>query len=165
MIGHHFAASAFTRLPSASGDCCSRGKTSSPSSASRACTAGSASASTTAALSLSIMSLGVPFGANSLPCRPENRGQSQFGKGRDTGRQSSTRCGCHCPPYPQPTAGQSSKCAELPLSAVCALYLSWSRARRAVIPRAGRRSHKRNSPAPLVKLAKPGDDAVRITPQ
>jgi hypothetical protein len=65
MIGHHFSASAFTSAPSASGVCRSRGKTSSPRAASRDRTAGSASASTAAALSLPMMSLGVPLGAKS----------------------------------------------------------------------------------------------------
>src|SRR5262249_54383117 len=65
MIGHHFSASAFTNAPSASGVCCSRGKTSNPSSASRDRTSGRASASAAAALSLRMISLGVPLGAKS----------------------------------------------------------------------------------------------------
>src|SRR5207245_11266529 len=59
MIGHHFAASAFTRPPSASAVCRSRGKISSPRAIKRDRTAGSASASTAAALSLPMMSFGV----------------------------------------------------------------------------------------------------------
>src|SRR6516165_1920144 len=65
MIGHHFSASAFTSVPSTSGVCRSRGKASYPSSASRERTAGSASATTAAALSLPMMSFGVPLGAKS----------------------------------------------------------------------------------------------------
>ena len=63
MIGHHFSASAFCNWPSASGVCRSRGKISSPRSASRDRTAGSAKACTVASLSRLIMSFGVPFGA------------------------------------------------------------------------------------------------------
>src|SRR5262249_36396729 len=65
MSGHHFSASAFTSAPSASGVCRSRGRTSSPSSMKRDLTAGSRSASTAAALSLPMMSDGVPLGAKS----------------------------------------------------------------------------------------------------
>jgi putative ABC transport system substrate-binding protein len=75
MIGHHFSASALTNAPSAAGVCCSRGKTSSPRSASRDRTAGSARASTAAALSLPMMSFGVPLGAK----RPYHADQETLG--------------------------------------------------------------------------------------
>jgi hypothetical protein len=52
IIGHHFAASAFTSASSTSAVCRSRGKTICPISASRDCATGSASASTAAAVKL-----------------------------------------------------------------------------------------------------------------
>src|SRR5262249_1156563 len=77
MIGHHFSISAFWRVASASGVCCSRGGTSSPSSAKRRRTAGSAKVSTTAALRLPTISFGVLLGTPSpyqteawKPCSP-----------------------------------------------------------------------------------------------
>src|SRR5438128_9862278 len=65
ITGHHFSTSAFCKAPSASGVCWSRGGMSAANSEYRARRAGSAEASTTAALSLAIMSFGVPFGAQS----------------------------------------------------------------------------------------------------
>src|SRR5437762_5877886 len=65
MIGHIFSTSAFSSVASDSGVCRSRGKASYPSSASRDRVAGSANASTAAALSLLIISFGVPLGAKS----------------------------------------------------------------------------------------------------
>ena len=61
-IGHHLSISALWKVPSASGVCCSRGGTSTPRFASRERTAVSANASTTAALILSITTLGAPLG-------------------------------------------------------------------------------------------------------
>src|SRR6516164_153434 len=61
MIGHHFSISAFCKARSASGVCWSRGKISRLLSAIRERTDGSASASTTAALSLTTTSFGVPL--------------------------------------------------------------------------------------------------------
>ena len=63
MIGHHLAASAFCMAARASAVCCSRGKISNPRSASRDPTDGSVSAATAAALSLPMISAGVPLGA------------------------------------------------------------------------------------------------------
>src|SRR5215813_4689950 len=65
MSGHHFSISAFCKAASASGVCWSRGKISISRAAKRDRTAGSASASTDAALSLPMMSFGVPLGAKS----------------------------------------------------------------------------------------------------
>src|SRR6266566_2793222 len=65
MIGHHFSASDFCIAASASGVCFSRGKISNSRAAKQDRTAGSDSASTDAALSLAMMSFGVPLGAKS----------------------------------------------------------------------------------------------------
>src|SRR5580704_189114 len=70
MIGHHFSISALCKARSASGVCWSRGKISCPRSARRARRPGSAKAATAAALSLAMMSFGVPFGTQ-RPCHIE----------------------------------------------------------------------------------------------
>src|SRR4029079_15009827 len=70
MIGHHLSISVFWNAASPSGVCWSRGATSSPNSVNRFWIAGSASASTVAALSLAIISFGVPFGAQK-PNQPD----------------------------------------------------------------------------------------------
>ena len=85
-----------TSAPSASGVCCSRGKISRPRSASRDRTAGSASASTAAALSLAMMSFGVPLGAkNPNQVGEGKRRQSHLGKSRDVGRLRQARVACY----------------------------------------------------------------------
>src|SRR6516165_7181549 len=70
IIGHHFSISAFCNLARLSALCWSGGNISCPRSASRCRVAGLANVATTAALSFSIMSLGVPLGAQS-PCQYE----------------------------------------------------------------------------------------------
>ena len=70
MIGHHLSISTFWNAASPSGVCCARDATSSPNSVKRFWIAGSASASTVAALSLAMMSFGVPFGAQK-PNQPD----------------------------------------------------------------------------------------------
>src|SRR5262245_33332866 len=70
MIGHHLSISLFWCIASDSGFSCSTGKTSSPRSERRARSAGSANVCTTVALSLSMIGLGVPLGAQ-RPCQFE----------------------------------------------------------------------------------------------
>src|SRR4029079_19324737 len=70
MIGHHFSISAFWKAASPSGVCCARGATSSPNSVNRFWIAEWDNASTVAALSLAMMSFGVPFGAQK-PNQPD----------------------------------------------------------------------------------------------
>src|SRR6516162_8141873 len=70
MMGHHFSISAFCCAARASGVCLLLGQLSWPRSISRCCTAGSARVSTTAASSVAITSLRVPFGAHK-PCQTD----------------------------------------------------------------------------------------------
>ena len=94
MIGHHLSISAFWKVPSTSGDCCSRGGTSNPNLASCVRTAGSARASTMAALSLAMTSLGVALGAVRLRRQSDaldqfgwsGRGSAGLGQHQDAGR-------------------------------------------------------------------------------
>jgi hypothetical protein len=62
---YHRSISAFCKVASPSGDCCSSGATALPNSAYRALRAGSARAAATAVLSLATISFGVFFGAHS----------------------------------------------------------------------------------------------------
>src|SRR5882757_1677351 len=70
MIGHHLPISASCSTPSALGVCCAGGGISCPASVKRARTSPLLSAATTAPLSLSMISLGVPLGAH-RPCQKE----------------------------------------------------------------------------------------------
>src|SRR5215470_5703126 len=70
IIGHQVSISRFCKSSSASGVCCSRGKTSCPISARRERIVGSAEAATIAALSLAITGDGVPLGAQ-MACQAD----------------------------------------------------------------------------------------------
>src|SRR5215475_11970228 len=87
MIGHHFAISAFCIAATASGVCCSRGGMTKPWSTSFWRMAGSCVVPTAAALSLSMMSLGVPLGGEQTrPQRELEPGEPRFLRRGDFGR-------------------------------------------------------------------------------
>src|SRR2546430_10929384 len=72
MVRHHLSSSSFWNAARPSGVCCARGATVRPRSENRFWIAGSANASTVAALSLAMISFGVPFGAQK-PNQPDIR--------------------------------------------------------------------------------------------
>jgi hypothetical protein len=103
MIGQLLSASAFTSAPSASGVCRSRGKTSNPSSMRRERTPSLARALTTAALSLPIISVGVPLGAKN----PSHAGQEER-----VGNPSSRKVGMSRASAKRAHQRQSIRCVE-----------------------------------------------------